>query len=143
MELLYSNYTEGAKIEEQKKEDIASAEWKIDHDAYKDIATVAQYNALVGDEVAQNLKGLAHARLEKHADTRERDAKIVEAYMRMISAGGIADDFDGDEHDACTMSAGAAPVHMFPSVRWDFSSREEMLAQVGSKPICLVACVSV
>ena len=129
MELLYSKYTQSVdEEEEQKEEDAAGVEEKIDHDARKDRATVAQYSALVRDEVAQNLKGLARARLEKHAKPTETNAKINEAYIKMTSGGGTVDDFDGDEHDAYTESAGAAPVHMFPPVRWDFSSQEEMLA---------------
>ena len=72
MELLYSNYTQSVEEEDEEKEDVAAVEENIDHDAHKDRATVAQYSALVGDEVAQNLEGLARARLEKHAKSRRR-----------------------------------------------------------------------
>ena len=128
LELLYSKYIHSVEEEAEEKDDVAAGEEKLDHDADKDRATVAQYSALVGDEVAQNLEGLARARLEKHAKPRETDAKIDEVYMKMTSGGGAVDDFDGDEHDACTTGAGGTPVHMFPPVRFDFSSQEEMLA---------------
>jgi len=121
LELLYSKYTQSVEDEDEEKEDVAGAEEKIDHDAQKHRATVAQYSALVGDEVVQNLEGLARARLEKHAKPRETDAKIDEAYMKMTSGGGTVEDFDGDEHNACIVSAEATPVHMFLPVPWDFS----------------------
>ena len=66
--------------------------------------------------------------MEKHSKPRETDAKINKTYMEMPSGKNSANDFDGDEHDACTIGAGATPVHMFPPARWDFSSQEEMLA---------------
>ena len=125
MELLYSEYTQSVEEEEEEKEDAAGVEKKkVDHDARRDRATVAQYSALVRGEVAQNFERLARARLEKHAKPKE-NVKINMAYMKITSGGGVVDDFGGDERDACTISAGAAPVHMFPPVRWDFHHRKK------------------
>ena len=62
-----------------------------DHDVGKERATVAQYVAIVGAEVAINLEGLACARVEKPKKQRETDAHVQEAYMKLTSGGGLGD----------------------------------------------------
>ena len=59
-----------------------------DHDIGKERATVAQYVALVGEDVAVNLEGLACARVDKPKKQRETDAHVQEAYMKLTSGGG-------------------------------------------------------
>ena len=99
----------------------------LDHDADKPRATIEQYVALMGNEVACNLEGLARARIEKHAKRRDTDAQIHEAYMRVTTGGGAGDgcavDADGDENQGASADM---CVRQFPPVPWGFLSAEEL-----------------
>ena len=51
------------------------------HDRSKPRATVAQYAALVGEEVAWNLECIARARLEKRPREYQSDAAVHQSFM--------------------------------------------------------------
>ena len=48
-------------------------------------ATVAQYVALIGEEVAGNLEGIARARLEKRRRQYQSDAAVHQAYVQVTT----------------------------------------------------------
>lgn len=75
-----------------------AADEPIDHDSGKQRATVEQYTSIIGEEVSENLEGLARARLEKPPRAYQTDAEIHEQYTRIVHGGGDADD-DGAEGD--------------------------------------------
>ena len=64
-------------------------------DKGKERATVKQYAAIVGLQVAKNLEGLARARLEKRPRQYQSDAAVHQAYLRMTTGGDGADDCEG------------------------------------------------
>ena len=66
-----------------------------DHDAGKPRATIQHYTSIIGQDVAQNLEGLARARLEKHPRAYQTDAEIHEAYTKIVYGGGDGTE-DGD-----------------------------------------------
>ena len=65
-------------------------------DSGKPRATVELYTALVGEDVAANLEGLARARMEKPPRQYQTDAAIHQAYMKSTTGGGEG----GDGEDA-------------------------------------------
>ena len=75
-----------------------AADEPIDHDSRKPRATVEQYTSIIGEEVSENLEGLARARLEKPPRAYQTDAEIHEQYTRIVHGGEDADD-DGAEGD--------------------------------------------
>ena len=54
-----------------------------------------QYAAIVGLQVAQNLEGLARARMEHRPRQYQSDAAVHQAYLRMTAGGDGADDCEG------------------------------------------------
>lgn len=59
-----------------------------------------QYVAIVGEEVAINLQGLASARVEKHNKQMETDAYVKYAYMILTCGCGQADGDVSEKADA-------------------------------------------
>ena len=54
-----------------------------------------QYAALVGRLVAQNLEGLARARMEHRPRQYQSDAAVHQAYLRMTAGGDGPSDGEG------------------------------------------------
>ena len=59
-----------------------------------------QYAAIVGLQVAQNLEGLARARLEKRPRQYQSDAAVHQAYLRMTAGGDGPSDGEGADDAA-------------------------------------------
>ena len=97
-----------------------------DHDLGKERATVAQYVAIAGEEVAINLEGLACARVDKPKKQRETDAHDQEAYMKLTNGGGQADGDVGEDGDAQVAGPTFISERHFPPIQWDFSTEEDM-----------------
>ena len=77
--------------------DALDPEWC--HDRNKPRATMEQYVALVGEDVAVNLEGIARARMEKRPRQYQSDAELHQAYIQAVTvAGGPGD--GGAEGDA-------------------------------------------
>ena len=56
-----------------------------------------QYVAIVGQDVAANLEGIASARLEKRPRQYQSDAAVHQAYMQATTGGGTrGEDGDGE-----------------------------------------------
>jgi hypothetical protein len=111
--------------EEEDEVPTFGAEPSYCFDRQKPRATLQQYVALVGEEVAVNLEGIARARLEKKPRQYQSDASVHQTYMQATSGG--AGDANGEEADMA--EAGAAPksvlVHFEP-IPWNVSSVEDM-----------------
>ena len=99
-----------------------------DHDLGKERAIVTQYVAIVGEDVAVNLEGLACARVDKPKKQRETDAHVQEAYMKLTSGGGQADGDVGEDGDAQVAGPTVTSERHFPPIQWDFSTDEDMQA---------------
>ena len=56
-----------------------------DPDAEKPRATMLQYTALVGEDVANNLEGLARARVEKHKRMYQTDQEIHQHFVKLTT----------------------------------------------------------
>ena len=96
------------------------------HDREKPRATLQQYVALVGTEVALNLEGIARARLEKRPRQYQSDAAVHQAYMQTTTGGG-AEQADGEEAELPqTGEAQKTVLTYFEPVPWDISSLEDM-----------------
>ena len=99
-----------------------------DPDAGNPRASMASYVALIGEDVALNLEGLARARVEKHPRAYQTDAQVHQAYMKATSGGGEggegADEGDGGEEASGGLQPGA---QVFPPIPWGFFSQEELL----------------
>ena len=97
------------------------------HDRGKARATVQQYVALIGDEVAGNLEGIARARLEDPRCEYQTDAAVHQAYMQIATGGGECGDNDEPAEAAAD---GAAPAEVslrhFETIPWNIHSEEEM-----------------
>ncbi|MCP4208139.1 MAG: hypothetical protein GY767_13960, partial [Shimia sp.] len=100
----------------------------MDPDAGKPRATVDHYVALIGEDVALNLEGLARARVEKHPRAYQTDAQVHQVYMKATSGGGEGQEA-GDEGDGGDDSLAAPQPNeqVFPPVPWGFTSQEELL----------------
>ena len=127
MWLQSSDDAEEREEEEEQQEEVPTfgAEPSYCFDREKPRATLQQYVALVGEEVAVNLEGIARARLEKRPRQYQSDASVHQTYMQATSGG--AGDADGEEADIA--EAGAPPksvlVHFEP-IPWNISSIEDM-----------------
>ena len=88
-----------------------------DHDIGKERATVTQYVALVGEDVAINLEGLACARVDKPKKRRETDAHVQEAYMKLTSGGGQGDGDVGEDGDAQVTGPTITSERHFPPIQ--------------------------
>ena len=98
------------------------------HDKDKPRATMTQYVALVGEEVAVNLEGIARARLEKRPRQYQSDAAVHQAYMRATTGGGQAADGDDDgEGEPAAGGPKEVGTHLLP-IPWDIRSETDMRA---------------
>ena len=99
----------GSWLQEEEMQSSGSIDPDYCHDREKPRATVRQYVALVGEEVAANLEGIARARLEKRPRQYQSDAAVHQAYMQATSGGG-EDENDGDIAEAGDASAAPTSV---------------------------------
>ena len=66
-------------------------------DKDKPRATVEEYVAIIGQEVALNLEGIARARLEKKPRQYQVDAAVHAAHIKVTTGGGLGnEDADGE-----------------------------------------------
>ena len=94
-----------------------------DPDLDKLRATVRQYSALIGQQVALNLEGLARARVEMHTRNYQSDAEIHQSYITASSGGGSAGDgIDPSEDGPTTIPQMAQEV--FPIPLWNYDQDE-------------------
>ena len=94
-----------------------------DPDEGKPRVTVRQLAALIGEEVASRLEGLARARREKHPRAYQTDEEIHQSFSSATTGGA---DQPSDEADADSMPH-AAPSgirEVFPLVRYDYDAEE-------------------
>ena len=97
---------------------------EICHDKDKPRATVEQYVALVGEDVATNLEGVARASREKRPRQYQSDAAIHHAYMRSTVGGGDGmGDGDQDDVEAAQDSVKPASAYFEP-LPWGLVSEE-------------------
>ena len=100
-----------------------------DHDAAKARATVGQYSALVGEQVADNLEGIARARLQKPPRAYQTDAEIHADFTTQVVGGGGEDEAAA----ACTednlpVPGGSAHDAMFqPMGTWDDAELRDII----------------
>lgn len=91
-----------------------------DPDADKPRATVQQYTALIGEEVAYNLEGLARARVEKHKRMYQTDQEIHQQYVKMTTGGGEGAQDDGaDDVGPDEGGASISRDTVFPMAPWN------------------------
>ena len=128
LRMMWLRSSEGGEVKQVDEEDEVptfGAEPSYCFDREKPRATLQQYVALVGEDVAVNLEGIARARLEKKPRQYQSDASVHQTYMQATSGG--AGDANGEEADMA--EAGAAPkpvlVHFEP-IPWNVSSVEDM-----------------
>ena len=96
-----------------------------DPDALKPRATVAHYTAVIGQELAYNLEGLARARVEKHKRLYQTDQEIHQHYIKMTSGGGEgAEDGGADEVGPGDGGATISKDKAFAPLPWGFDSAE-------------------
>ena len=95
------------------------------HDRAKPRATVEQYTALVGEEVAANLEGIARARTEKKPRQYQSDAAVHEAYIQATTGGGEPGE-DAGEVEPATEPPKAVQTYFEP-LPWSITSEEEMV----------------
>ena len=84
-------------------------------DRDKTRATVSEYVAIIGQDVAVNLEGLAVARLDKKPRQYQTDAHIHQAYMQATAGGGEADD---DTTEAQREGAPRKAEKFFKPIPW-------------------------
>ena len=98
----------------------AGAASSSDPDAHKQRATVLQYGALIGEEVASHLEGLARARMEKHKRLYQTDQEIHEQYVKLATGGGEGAQDDGaDEVGPDERGAAISSDTVFPMAPWN------------------------
>jgi len=69
-------------------------------DKDKPRATVEEYVAIIGQEVAVNLEGIARARLEKKPRQYQVDAAVHAAHIKVTTGGGLGnEDADGEARE--------------------------------------------
>ena len=95
------------------------------HDRAKPRMDLAQYVALVGVDVAENLEGIARARMDKKPRHYQTAAAIHQAYMQVISGGGDAGG-DGDLDDIEPVGVAPKDAGRFfePVPQWGINSVE-------------------
>ena len=105
--------------------DALDPEWC--HDRNKPRATMEQYVALVGEDVAVNLEGIARARMEKRPRQYQSDAELHQAYIQAVTvAGGPGD--GGAEGDAEPPTEGPkVSKSFFEPLPWGLTSQEDMV----------------
>ena len=110
--------------EEATLGDELDPEWCPDRG--KPRATVELYTALVGEDVAANLEGLARARMEKPPRQYQTDAAIHQAYMKSTTGGGEGVDGE-DAPEAEPSGEGPQPAkNFFEPLPWGISTVAEM-----------------
>ena len=107
----------------------------VDHDAAKPRATMAQYVAIVGRDVALNLEGLALARVEKPKRMYQTDAEIHQHYIETTGGGHAVDDEAGDEvAEAARDTVPTKYTGVFLPIRWVFEEHDmKTLLHFGHK----------
>ena len=98
------------------------------HDRSKPRATVAQYAALVGEEVAWNLEGIARARLEKRPRQYQSDAAVHQSFMKATTGGGELPGGEDAAEGEAGVEAPKAVQAFFEPIPWDVSSVKDMRA---------------
>lgn len=99
------------------------AELAKDPDSEHERVTVSQYSALIGEEVALNLEGLARARVDKPAKRREIDIDAHEAYLQFTSGGADEKMRSVDETEMPTLPSKQADVAL-RKVPWHFDAED-------------------
>jgi hypothetical protein len=95
------------------------------HDRAKPRVSMAQYVALVGMDVAENLEGIARARMDKKPRHYQSAAAIHQAYMQVISAGGdTGGDGDVDDIEPVGVAPKEAGRFFEPVPLWGINSVE-------------------
>ena len=128
MDLYNQEASTGADAEDDEPAVTSEGLTCEDHDLGKERATVTQYVAIVGEEVAINLEGLACARVDKPKKQRETDAHVQEAYMKLTSGGGQGDGDVGEDGDAQVAGPTITSERHSPPIQWEFSTDEDMQA---------------
>ena len=128
MDLYYRDVSACADAEDDELAPTSEGLTCEDHDLAKLRATVTQYVALVGEEVAVNLESLACARVEKPKKRRVTDAHVQEAYQKLTSGGGQGDGDVGEDGDAQVAGPLITSERHFPPIQCDFSNAEDMKA---------------
>ena len=98
------------------------------HDRGKPRATMAQYVALIGEDVAANLEGIARARLEKPPRQYQSDAAVHQAYMQTVSGGGEHAGDGEPPEDAAQVEAPKTVAAYFEPLPWDITTDDELRA---------------
>ena len=94
------------------------------HDKEKPRTTMAQYVALIGEEMAANLEGIARARMEKRPRQYQSDATVHQAYMQVTVGGGVENELDGEAEPM--IEAPKDVKAFFEPLPWDISTEEDM-----------------
>jgi len=104
----------------------ASLDPEYCHDRFEPRCTMKQYVALVGQDVAANLEGIASARLEKRPRQYQSDAAVHQAYMQATTGGGTeGEDGDGEGSEIIAAPKPASLAHFEP-LPWNISTAEDM-----------------
>ena len=92
-----------------------------------------QYGALIGEEVASHLEGLARARVEKHKRMYQTDQEIHEQYVKLTTGGGEGAQDDGaDEVGPDERGAAISNEADFPILPWN-RDKDDMATVIGMK----------
>ena len=95
-------------------------------DKGKPRATVEHYAALIGEDVAANLEGLARARMEKRPRQYQSDAAIHQAYIRSTTGGGETRDGEDPEEAEPASEGPQGATKFFEPLPWGITTEEEM-----------------
>ena len=129
-EALHAMYVKQAAADEEDGQTDEAApsreldpEWCPDRD--KPRATVEQYTAHVGEDVAVNLEGIARARSDKRPRQYQSDAAIHQAYIQSTTGG--VDPADADGAEAEPLGEGPKAVKsFFEPLPWGITDVPEM-----------------
>ena len=97
-------------------------------DRSKPRATVAEYVALIGEDVAWNLEGIARARLEKRPRQYQSDAAVHQTFMKATTGGGELPGGEDAVEGEAGVEAPKAVQAFFEPIPWDVSSDRDMRA---------------
>ena len=95
-----------------------------DHDRDLRRAGMHEYVAIIGEDVADNLEGLALARTDKKQRQYRDDAVILQSFIATVSGGGAADE-DGADFEIADAGPQISSRH-FEALPYAIDSSEEM-----------------